>query len=162
MSQCARVLEVLADHRFHSIQEIHQRAGTMRLNSRIAELRKRGHDIQHIQQWNPRLRGFDHYYVLRRPLEGAAAISRTAAPSSGPAGNSRERNGASTPRFGLRATGTAGPLTSSGSEPQAGSPHLSPVSPADIPSAQTPRRAEPASEPAQLALVEVRKEPAWA
>lgn len=40
-SQCDRVLEVLADGRWHGIREIHDRAGTMRLNSRVAELRRR-------------------------------------------------------------------------------------------------------------------------
>lgn len=45
MSQCDRVLAVLADGHPHTIDEIHDRAGTMRLNSRVAELRKRGHDI---------------------------------------------------------------------------------------------------------------------
>lgn len=44
-SQCARVLAVLQDGRPHTVPEIHDRAGTMRLNSRIAELRKRGHNI---------------------------------------------------------------------------------------------------------------------
>lgn len=45
-SQCARVLRVLADGRTHSVPEIHRRAGTMRLNSRIAELRKQGFAIE--------------------------------------------------------------------------------------------------------------------
>ena len=40
-SQCDRVLAVLKDGQWHSIDEIHQRAGTMRLNSRVAELRSR-------------------------------------------------------------------------------------------------------------------------
>lgn len=44
-THCQRVLDVLADGRRHSVPEIHRRAGTMRLNSRVAELRKRGHDI---------------------------------------------------------------------------------------------------------------------
>lgn len=38
--QCARVLEVLADGQSHSVTEIHRLAGTMRLNSRVSELRK--------------------------------------------------------------------------------------------------------------------------
>lgn len=37
--QCARVLEVLADGQPHTVTEIHRLAGTMRLNSRVAELR---------------------------------------------------------------------------------------------------------------------------
>jgi hypothetical protein len=45
-SQCARVLAVLQDGKPHSIQEIHERAGTMRLNSRVSELRTRGHPIR--------------------------------------------------------------------------------------------------------------------
>lgn len=40
-SQCDRVLEVLSDGQWHTIAEIHERAGTMRLNSRISELRQR-------------------------------------------------------------------------------------------------------------------------
>lgn len=44
-SQCDRVLAVLADGNVHTITEIHERAGTMRLNSRISELRARGHTI---------------------------------------------------------------------------------------------------------------------
>lgn len=44
-SQCARVLEVLQDGQPHPVPEIHDRAGTMRLNSRVAELRKQGHNI---------------------------------------------------------------------------------------------------------------------
>lgn len=44
-SQSARVLEILKDGKPHSVPEIHQKAGTMRLNSRIADLRKQGHTI---------------------------------------------------------------------------------------------------------------------
>jgi hypothetical protein len=40
-SQCARILQVLIDRRPHRMEEIHERAGTMRLNSRMAELRGR-------------------------------------------------------------------------------------------------------------------------
>lgn len=45
MSQCDRILEVLSDGRAHGMREIHARAGFCRLNSRVAELRKRGHNI---------------------------------------------------------------------------------------------------------------------
>lgn len=45
MSQCERILEVLADGHPHGMREIHQRAGFCRLNSRVAEFRKRGHNI---------------------------------------------------------------------------------------------------------------------
>lgn len=44
-SQAKRVLLVLQDGRPHTIEEIHERAGTMRLNSRVAELRGHGHNI---------------------------------------------------------------------------------------------------------------------
>lgn len=40
-SQCDRIAAVLADGRPHSMEEIHRIVGTCRLNSRIAELRKR-------------------------------------------------------------------------------------------------------------------------
>lgn len=40
-SQNARILQVLADGQPHSAAEIHRRAGFMRLNSRVAELRSK-------------------------------------------------------------------------------------------------------------------------
>ena len=46
LSQGERVLRVLADGQWHTTAEIHRRAGTMRLNSRIAELRKKGREIE--------------------------------------------------------------------------------------------------------------------
>src|SRR5688572_12152151 len=46
MSQIALILEVLKDGAPHSVPEIHQRAGTSRLNSRISDLRKKGYAIQ--------------------------------------------------------------------------------------------------------------------
>lgn len=45
-SQTSRILAVLKDGHEHSCAEIHQRAGFSRLNSRIAELRSRGHVIR--------------------------------------------------------------------------------------------------------------------
>lgn len=44
-SQNARLLEVLADGRWHVSTELHERCGYMRTNSRIAELRSHGHAI---------------------------------------------------------------------------------------------------------------------
>ncbi len=44
-SQAKRILAVLADGKLHTTAEIHERAGSSRLNSRIAELRKRGYNI---------------------------------------------------------------------------------------------------------------------
>lgn len=46
LSQCDRILLVLKDGEPHLVSEIHQRAGYSRLNSRVADLRKRGYDIQ--------------------------------------------------------------------------------------------------------------------
>lgn len=46
MSQNSRILAVLADGHPHTTAEIHRIAGFSRLNSRIAELRKRGHVIE--------------------------------------------------------------------------------------------------------------------
>jgi biotin operon repressor len=44
-SQNERILEVLRDGQPHRMEEIHQRVGFCRLNSRIAELRDRGYQI---------------------------------------------------------------------------------------------------------------------
>lgn len=41
MSQASRVQEYLADGKERTIEEIHAACGTMRLNSRVAELRKK-------------------------------------------------------------------------------------------------------------------------
>lgn len=38
-SQATRILRVLSDRKPHTVTEIHRRAGTSRLNSRVAELR---------------------------------------------------------------------------------------------------------------------------
>jgi biotin operon repressor len=45
LSQNARILEVLRDGQPHRMEEIHQRVGFCRLNSRIAELRDHGYKI---------------------------------------------------------------------------------------------------------------------
>jgi hypothetical protein len=50
MSQCSRVLEVLRDGKPHSIQEVHDRAGMMRLNSRISDLRNMGYNIAYFRK----------------------------------------------------------------------------------------------------------------
>lgn len=44
-SQCDRILDVLRDGKKHRMEEVHQRVGFCRLNSRISELRDRGHNI---------------------------------------------------------------------------------------------------------------------
>lgn len=45
MSQASRILDVLKDGKSHSVPEIHRRAGTSRLNSRVSDLRKQGYNI---------------------------------------------------------------------------------------------------------------------
>lgn len=46
-SQNARILRALSKGTWVSVAEIHRRAGTSRLNSRISELRKYGYEIEH-------------------------------------------------------------------------------------------------------------------
>ena len=46
-TQNARILRALADGRWTTVSEIHRRAGTSRLNSRISELRLHGYEIEH-------------------------------------------------------------------------------------------------------------------
>lgn len=46
-SQNARVLHALRSGRWVAVPTIHARAGSMRLNSRISELRGQGYDIEH-------------------------------------------------------------------------------------------------------------------
>jgi hypothetical protein len=94
-SQCHRVLAVLADYKPHTVPEIHRKAGTMRLNSRIAELRDRyGYDIacEHVSRrkgaaayryklsppaWGPLP---PELAELRQQREQAAAFDPTAVP----------------------------------------------------------------------------------
>src|SRR3954467_15249266 len=45
MSQCQQILQVLSDGREHEMRDIHRQVGFCRLNSRVAELRSRGHEI---------------------------------------------------------------------------------------------------------------------
>lgn len=44
-SQTSRILAVLSDGQPHTVSEIHRLAGYSRLNSRVSELRKKGHTI---------------------------------------------------------------------------------------------------------------------
>ena len=46
-SQNARILRALASGTWVTVAEIHRRAGTSRLNSRVSELRKQGYQIEH-------------------------------------------------------------------------------------------------------------------
>jgi hypothetical protein len=76
-SQCDRVLDVLRDGRWHRMEEIHARAGFMRLNSRVSELRARGLDIR-----CDRAGGVYKYRLVDGLEEGAP--SRSVASSSSP------------------------------------------------------------------------------
>lgn len=71
-SQCSRVLDVLRDGRPHTVAEIHRLAGFSRLNSRVAELRERGHVItcSHIEGAG---RGPEAYEYVLHVAEAEAA-----------------------------------------------------------------------------------------
>lgn len=88
-SQCQRVLAVLSDHRPHTITEIHERAGTMRLNSRVAELRSRGHVIKcwstRTRNGSGRLRAV-YWYRLEAALPQAGVTPSVPACGSASAG----------------------------------------------------------------------------
>ena len=66
MSHCARILEVLSDHDWHTSEDLYQRLGGMVLHSRIADLRKQGHTI--LGESVPGLKGTRGYrYRLVAP-----------------------------------------------------------------------------------------------
>lgn len=46
-SQNARILKALSSGTWVTVAEIHRRAGTSRLNSRVSDLRKYGYEIEH-------------------------------------------------------------------------------------------------------------------
>lgn len=74
MSQCAAILEVLGDGEWHSVADIHRRAGYSRLNSRVSELRDRGHMIEH--EVGPGCSNVErHRYRLVRTLDETQASS---------------------------------------------------------------------------------------
>lgn len=105
-SQCDRVLAVLSDGRPHSIQEIHDRAGSMRLNSRVADLRKRGLNIVHWSRRSRDVRGrpvVEHFYRL--VLGEGAGSGLGSAPSS-----SDQAGGGGTTGSGPLTHGTDGDL----------------------------------------------------
>ena len=66
-SQNDRVLQVLADGEWHTSRELHERAGYMRTNSRVSELRSHGHEI--LGESVPGKTGTDGYRYrwLREP-----------------------------------------------------------------------------------------------
>lgn len=83
VSQCDRVLNVLADGQLHPVPEIHDRAGTMRLNSRVAELRKRGHTIECVRV--PGATGAAAYAYRLLDTTASAAVSHGVEDIGGPA-----------------------------------------------------------------------------
>lgn len=87
MSQCARILDVLQDGRWHSVLEIHQRAGYSRLNSRVSDLRKQGYTILCDTQGEGR--ATERYrYRLVVPLGGVSCVSPDRQPEESEAGRS--------------------------------------------------------------------------
>lgn len=78
MSQCAAILEVLSDGEPHTVREIHERAGYSRLNSRVSELRTRGHNIvcRHV----PGCRGTDAYEYRLATLDEQSALRPPVSP----------------------------------------------------------------------------------
>jgi len=58
MSQCQQILHVLSDGREYEMRDIHRAVGFCRLNSRVAELRSRGHEI------SCRREGQNYFYRL--------------------------------------------------------------------------------------------------
>jgi hypothetical protein len=89
MSQCSRVLEVLRDHRIHTMEEIHQRAGTMRLNSRISDLRKMGYNIACFKTGRVyRYQLLPLLETVQTPGETAATAAASGPPASGPSSTS--------------------------------------------------------------------------
>lgn len=84
MSQCASLLAFLSDGEPHEMTAIHRAIGFCRLNSRVSELRARGHRIV-----CDKTGGRYVYTLVGEPLEGgsAASLGRGASaesPSSGP------------------------------------------------------------------------------
>lgn len=116
-SQTDRVLDVLRDGEWHTIQEIHAVVGPCRLNSRIADLRAKGHDIIcDRQRVTPRF-GFGrpetvYRYRLVRDSERGPGATGNGGDSGLEAAADRGANGAST-----RADTGDGPSVSSRSEP---------------------------------------------
>lgn len=75
LSQCDRILAFLADGEPHTMTRVHQAVGFCRLNSRVSELRKRGH---RIECWRD---GADYVYRLVSLGEGPSSRSDGSSPS---------------------------------------------------------------------------------
>lgn len=87
-SQSERILAVLRDGKLHTTAEIHERAGSSRLNSRIAELRKRGWNIQYefVGGTGPSA----HAYRLICAEDSSDGSASAASPPFGGAGDSAQ------------------------------------------------------------------------
>src|SRR5688500_16823657 len=100
-SQTARLLAVLADGRWHLSRELHERCGYMRTNSRIAELRARGHVI--AGESVPGKTGTDGYrYRLLSTLDAdpTAGVANGAPPAACPAGPTEPASASTSPATG--------------------------------------------------------------
>jgi hypothetical protein len=96
MSQCSRVLEVLRDGKPHSIGEIHERAGTMRLNSRVSDLRRMGYFIAYYRKDG--LHTYQLLYGIVREAQGAdSAVSDGNPGSRGPSRHGPPEHPSQTP-----------------------------------------------------------------
>jgi hypothetical protein len=65
-SQNARILRALSKGTWVTVAEIHRRAGTSRLNSRVSELRKYGYEIEH-ETVPGKVGSLGHRYRLLNP-----------------------------------------------------------------------------------------------
>jgi hypothetical protein len=88
MSQCSQILALLKDGKPRRMEEIHQHAGFCRLNSRVSELRRRGHDITCDKT------GGVYTYQLHPPVEGAEEphVGRTSGGGLGLAADDVQRS----------------------------------------------------------------------
>lgn len=88
-SQCDRVSSVLRDGGWHTAAEIHHRCGFMRLNSRVAELRRRGLVIvcEHVKGAGTGPSAYRYRQIGTR--EEAAPDARDSLPVGLPAVSSR-------------------------------------------------------------------------
>lgn len=83
-SQNDRILELLADRRPHRVPDIHQAVGTCRLNSRIAELRKRlrAEGLTIVCRHLPGLTGAEAYEYELTTLDERGAVGQDAVSGS--------------------------------------------------------------------------------
>lgn len=87
-SQNARILRALSGGTWVTVAEIHRRAGTCRLNSRISELRKHGYAIEH-ETVAGKTGSLGHRYRLQNP-PSAAELAAIIDPIEFPGGLPRD------------------------------------------------------------------------